>query len=938
MQFLGRIIGTVSNVFTNPYRVREVQLSDYRSRVKMKQDERIYALKLRPFYETLHPPLKPETLQPIVDCLRNHPDWSSAHIAVDTGLRDCLKHNHVLSQMNVRDAQGQTPLHLACERGEVSCVRELIEECQARTDIRDKSGDTPMHCAAKQDSAVIVEAIVLSSQVLCSRLCPGVNELNQAGEAPLHIACRLGKTGAARALIKGGARSNVIGGYAYPIHTAMKYSAKGCAELILADDLNQLSAEDPIYGGTPLHWAKTAEMSRLLLDHGCSLNYLSKTGESPLHIMCKRGRYEAAMTLLTHGVNPNLKGENGNTALHLAMKEKTGQEKTGQEKTGPDKMGKSKTGFNDLIHAAAAISAISQGYTEVDGLKTGKKRDRLLCLDGGGIKGLVLIQLLIAIEKEAGRPIRELFDWVAGTSTGGILALAVIHGKSMEYLRCLYFRMKDEVFKGSRPYESAPLEDFLKQEFGENTMMTDVRHPKVMVTKQVVWRAARSSGAAPTYFRPMGRFLDGDVLIQISETQRKLTAEVEGVFCWFHVEVLQALDKNVRLDEEYIGGSRRVYELEVRNQAANLERQLRRGAYRDSLQKTEGWKERVNESQSSRSRTPTPLEQDTHLRAAVSSLLQPGDRDEGWPGQDHQLGRVPSRAPSPLQTRSRSGSVSESPVVSGGQQVKALVSHPTSSNPVLLPFSRGDTITLLVPEPRNGWMYGRHDASLRQGWFPASYVAPVEDLSSMTPSLLHRNHGTNNPLEATSQSQSMDIRNYGEVPPSAPPLPRGSSDHLTVSPLLDRKTESVYEVTSSQSYNEIPPPAPPLRRASGDLRPVSPLLDRRAESHFESMTGYAVPERKVEPILERPNPHRQLPDHPLFPSGYSAANLDYCKIFRDYDITVSVTDPSTDSSQSQLLTAPLIRPSLDPSLTVHSVTVQTPPLILSQVSVTDPVH
>ncbi|CAI5681177.1 unnamed protein product [Oreochromis niloticus] len=177
----------------------------------------------------------------------------------------------------------------------------------------------------------------------------------------------------------------------------------------------------------------------------------------------------------------------------------------------------------------------------------------VLCLDGGGIKGLVLIQMLIALEKEAGRPTRELFDWVAGTSTGGILALAIIHGKSMEYLRCLYFRMKEQVFKGSRPYESAPLEDFLKTEFGENTKMTDIKFPRVMVTsvladrhpgelhifrnydppsvsreapytttatfkpltipqEQLVWRAARSSGAAPTYFRPMGRFLDGGLL------------------------------------------------------------------------------------------------------------------------------------------------------------------------------------------------------------------------------------------------------------------------------------------------------------------------------------------------------------------------------------------------------------------------------------------
>lgn len=55
-------------------------------------------------------------------------------------------------------------------------------------------------------------------------------------------------------------------------------------------------------------------------------------------------------------------------------------------------------------------------------------RGRILCLDGGGIKGLVLIQLLLAIEEAAGRPILQLFDWIAGTSTGGILALALARG------------------------------------------------------------------------------------------------------------------------------------------------------------------------------------------------------------------------------------------------------------------------------------------------------------------------------------------------------------------------------------------------------------------------------------------------------------------------------------------------------------------------------
>lgn len=45
------------------------------------------------------------------------------------------------------------------------------------------------------------------------------------------------------------------------------------------------------------------------------------------------------------------------------------------------------------------------------------------------MKGLVIIQLLIAIEKASGVATKDLFDWVAGTSTGGILALAILHSE-----------------------------------------------------------------------------------------------------------------------------------------------------------------------------------------------------------------------------------------------------------------------------------------------------------------------------------------------------------------------------------------------------------------------------------------------------------------------------------------------------------------------------
>ena len=55
--------------------------------------------------------------------------------------------------------------------------------------------------------------------------------------------------------------------------------------------------------------------------------------------------------------------------------------------------------------------------------------DRVLCLDGGGIRGLILIELLSCIEEVTGKNIIDLFDWFVGTSTGAILALALVYSK-----------------------------------------------------------------------------------------------------------------------------------------------------------------------------------------------------------------------------------------------------------------------------------------------------------------------------------------------------------------------------------------------------------------------------------------------------------------------------------------------------------------------------
>src|SRR5215210_5586550 len=50
---------------------------------------------------------------------------------------------------------------------------------------------------------------------------------------------------------------------------------------------------------------------------------------------------------------------------------------------------------------------------------------KVLSIDGGGIRGIIPAMLLAEIEGRTGKRTAEMFDLVAGTSTGGILALGL---------------------------------------------------------------------------------------------------------------------------------------------------------------------------------------------------------------------------------------------------------------------------------------------------------------------------------------------------------------------------------------------------------------------------------------------------------------------------------------------------------------------------------
>ncbi len=75
---------------------------------------------------------------------------------------------------------------------------------------------------------------------------------------------------------------------------------------------------------------------------------------------------------------------------------------------------------------------------------------RILCLDGGGIRGVMPARILQKVEQQLGSPLKDHFDLIAGTSTGSILAVGIGLGKSPEELLNLYLEKGLQIF----PYQS----------------------------------------------------------------------------------------------------------------------------------------------------------------------------------------------------------------------------------------------------------------------------------------------------------------------------------------------------------------------------------------------------------------------------------------------------------------------------------------------------
>ena len=189
-----------------------------------------------------------------------------------------------------------------------------------------------------------------------------------------------------------------------------------------------------------------------------------------------------------------------------------------------------------------------------------KKLIRILSLDGGGIKGIITGKVLEGLElklneeyekrfgKKPDRTLRlsQYFDFIAGTSTGGILTSLILcpESKGSQYPKFsateavnLYMQHGQEIFKPSysgllpglfngifgAKYGSKGIEVLLKQYLGD-TKLGEVLLPCLIASYDIerrcaifftshdavtdpgsnfpMWQVARSTSAAPTYFPP----------------------------------------------------------------------------------------------------------------------------------------------------------------------------------------------------------------------------------------------------------------------------------------------------------------------------------------------------------------------------------------------------------------------------------------------------
>lgn len=99
---------------------------------------------------------------------------------------------------------------------------------------------------------------------------------------------------------------------------------------------------------------------------------------------------------------------------------------------------------------------------------------KILSIDGGGIKGVFAASFLASLEDSIGSPVRDHFDLIAGTSTGGIIAIALGLGYSARDVLGFYEEHGPEIFQTGFASFVASLKQVGRSKYSNEVLMSSL--------------------------------------------------------------------------------------------------------------------------------------------------------------------------------------------------------------------------------------------------------------------------------------------------------------------------------------------------------------------------------------------------------------------------------------------------------------------------------
>ncbi|KAM9708976.1 kinase D-interacting substrate of 220 kDa B isoform 2-T3 [Menidia menidia] len=213
-----------------------------------------------------------------------------------------------------RSDNGQTPLMVAAEQGNLEIVQELIRR-GANVNLDDIDCWTALISAAKEGHIEVVRELLENNANLEHR--------DMGGWTALMWASYKGRTDVTELLLEKGANPNITGQYSvYPIIWA---AGRGHAEIVhlLLQYGAKVNCSDK-YGTTSLIWAARKghyESVMHLLANGADVDQEGANSMTALIVAVKGGFTEVVKELLKRNPNVNMTDKDGNTALAIAAKE-----------------------------------------------------------------------------------------------------------------------------------------------------------------------------------------------------------------------------------------------------------------------------------------------------------------------------------------------------------------------------------------------------------------------------------------------------------------------------------------------------------------------------------------------------------------------------------------------------------------------------------------